>query len=137
MKAKLRYVGCRVNCYLFGIPKLGFSVPLKGYANPSRENTKLWHFPVPIRIVETKYHFDIDGPKLLSFSVRPNRKNTEAVFNWIQCLDGADVEIKEPYKETDYLIPYYDERVWYGEIYPEDKNIPPVNRDYRNQVIRR
>ena len=132
MEVNAKFVGCRINCYLYGFSKLGFSIPIYGWANPSQSETKLWHFPIKIRIVETKYHFDIDGDKLLSFSVRPLRSNTEAVFEWLKTLDNKRVKIKN-YKETEYWIPYF-EKDYHGEIYPEDSSLDPAQRDYRDQV---
>lgn len=134
---ELKFVGCRINCYIMGIGLLGFSIPIRGWVNPNIQDTKLWRWKIPIKIMETKYHFEMDDKvKLLSFSLMPNRSNTNEVYDWLQKLDGKTVEIIKPYKVTNYWFPksYFGE-IYMGEIYPEEPGVPSSHGDYRDRVI--
>ena len=147
MIGRLKYVGCRVQCYIAGRPYLGFSVSFYGMVRPSRGKMLLWNskkFPLSwlpsfVKVVEMKYHFEITersreipNGKLVSFSVPPNRSNTISTYEWIKTLDGKMVEIHN-INETGYNISYYDEE-YYGELYPEDESKKPAFRSYMSEV---
>jgi len=136
MLANIKFVGSRINCYLFGVPWLGFSIPVRGWVHPNSVDSKLWHFPIPILVMETKYHFEVkDSDKLLSFSLQPFRDNTIEVFRWLKTLDQSRVNIREPFNTTNYIFPKtFFGKQYSGEIYPEDKYLPPALSDYRDRV---